>query len=713
MTDRQFAIGVDIGGTFTDCLILSTDGRQAIGKVATTPKDRSIGFFDSIEEAASRLGLSSRDVLGQCSQLIHGTTTGTNALVQRAGARVGLVATAGHGDSIRIMKGSGRTAGLDADRLMDLVGSGPKPEPLVSHHLTVEVQERIDVDGDIVIPLNEDAAREQIAWLVDQGIESLAVSLLWSVKDPVHEHRVREIAKEVAPHLFMSCSSDIVARIGEYERTVACVMNAYIGPCMVEYIDRIEDGAAERGYVGPMLYTHCAGGAMNGDEARRLPLLTFQSGPVAGVMQSCRLATELERPSIITSDMGGTTFDVSVIRDSSPLTRDLTVIDKYEVAMPMLDIESIGAGGGSIAWLDESRRLNVGPQSAGADPGPACYGKGGTAPTVTDADVILGLISPDRYLHGAFDLDVDRAFAAISELGAELGLDVYQTAAGINQIVDSKMADLLRRMVEYRGMDPRKFALLAFGGGGPVHAAACARYAGIPEVIIALPGVAPIWSAAGAACSNVVHVYFESLVVDLPAHPDALETVFRRLEERGRSALLAEGFDESEIVLSRSLRMRYKLQVYDVEVPLEGQLESAADVDALDGLFLHHYEERFGEGSAYREGGMQTTAFQVRASESTLKAQPRATSSEGETDGVPQWLRRQVYWAETRGFVETPVLRLDASTTTTTTVPDDLPVGPLLIEAPDTVIVVPPGQRASYDGFGNIVIETSGASRAG
>ncbi len=396
--------------------------------------------------------------------------------------------------------------------------------------------------------------------------------------------------------------------------------------------------------------------------------------------------------------MGGTTFDVSVIRDHQPLARELATFQRFEMALPMLDVESIGAGGGSVAWIDESGRLNVGPHSAGADPGPACYGRGGTEPTVTDADVVLGIIDPATFLHRELRLDVDAATQAIERLAKELGIGTYEVAAGITSIVDAKMADLIRRMSEHRGLDPRSFTMLAFGGGGPVHAAACARVARVPKVIVAVPEVAPVWSAGGAANADITHLYTTPLVLDLPASPDLIEGTFVAMEQRAWSALTNEGFDEDSIRLQRTLRMKHKLQVYDVAVPVDFSVDNAEQVDWIDTRFSSAYEERYGKNSGYRAGGIQITAFQLRATGLTDKSPllDRATTSAGSLS------TRSVYWQEYQRFAETPVLdvtdhhggRVDGVLT-----------GPYLIQQPDTVVVVRPGQTATFDASGNIVID--------
>jgi len=691
----RYAIGVDIGGTFTDCVVVDDEANITVAKSPTTPLDRAQGFFASIDGAAEKLGIAPSDLLGACDRIVHGTTTGTNAIVSREGAIVGLLTTDGFRDVMFMMKGGGRTAGLPPDQLLD-VPSTYKPEPLVPKRLIAEVQERIDVDGDVLVPIDEDQARKAIEALADQGAEAIAVSTMWSVKNPAHEQRLVELAQEMLPDTFVTCGSELVSRVGEYERTTAAVMNAYIGPLMVEYVQAIETEAAARGFAGRVLFAQCAGGAITGDEAKRAPIRTVSSGPVAGIVSSQLLAARLGEPNVIAADMGGTTFDVSVIRDGVALERQLSVFQRYEVALPMLDVESIGAGGGSIAWIDGSGRLNVGPQSAGASPGPACYGQGGTEATTTDADIVLGLIDPNSFLSGRMALDPDLAEAAVGRLADQLGLGLLETAAGISRIVDSKMADLIRRMSVLRGFDPRHFACFAFGGGGPVHAAAVAAEAGIARVIVPLPEVAALWSALGAVASDVSHVYQDTTEFLLPASGDDVTAVFDQLERRALSTLDDEGFGDGDIELRRSVRMKFAMQVHDVEVPVRAGDLNDVDVKQIDQEFDEIYENLFGKGSGYRQGGVQISGFQVRVSAATPK--PDFAVKTPDSAGSVS-TSRDVYWAELRETVDTPVTRL-----TNQVLPGSIQ-GPHLLELPDTVIVIRPGQQGQFDEAGNFIID--------
>ncbi|SCW90535.1 N-methylhydantoinase A [Sphingobium faniae] len=698
MTDRtRYAIGIDIGGTFTDCAVIGLQNlRVTVTKVPTTPADPSIGFFDVVDAIAAKMELTTQGLLERTDRIVHGTTHGTNAVVSRHGVRVGLIATMGHGDVMSVMKGGGRTSGLAPDRFLHTPSTG-KPEPYIPRERIVEVPERMDSDGDIVAPLDEEVARERIAELLEQGVDAIAISLLWSIRNPAHEIRLREMVHELAPHVYVCCACDLGVSVGEYPRTMATVINAYIGPLMHDYVGRIERGAAERGYAGQVLFAQCAGGAITGDDVRAAPIRTLQSGPVGGVTASAFLGRALVMPNIITADMGGTTLDVAVIREGQPMTRYLSLFERFQLALPMIDLDSIGAGGGSIAWVDGSGGIQVGPRSAGAVPGPACYGKGGVEPAVTDADVVLNVIDPDTFLHGKLTLDKPASERAIDELGAKLGLSRMETAAGINRLVDNRMADLIQRMGVMRGFDPRDFVLFAFGGGGPVHAAAMAKEAGIGKVVVPLLNASAVWSAFGAATSDIAYVHQEPVRIAYPDAADSVEPLFARLEARARAALPEGMSAAAPPTVERFIRMRYALQVHDVEIPLEWRLDTVEQQRQFTERFHDHYEQIFGQGAGYRRGGVMLTGLGIRLTIPTPK--PLITQVER---GPAEIGERDVFWPDLGRFCPTKVVRVDGPG------PAGRMEGPLLIELPDTVAPVPPGQAAWFDDFGNLIIEVNG-----
>ncbi len=691
-----YSIGVDIGGTFTDCVTVDDEGTIRTGKAPSTPSDFSVGFFDAVVDAGSKLGLELEDFLRGARTLVHATTSGTNAVTERKGSTVGLLATAGHGDAILIMQGAGRTKGLEIDDLLFIPGTS-KPEPIVPRERIAEATERIDSRGNVVVPIDEEQTRAQVRRLLDAGAESIAIAFLWSFLNPVHEQRAREIVEAEAPDIYVSCSHEVAGRVGEYGRIVATVMNSYLGPLMSRYTGQIVERAAASGYERPVLFSQCTGGSVPVSAVERTPLHTLDSGPVSGVVASSFLGEIFGYPNVITADMGGTTFDVSVIADNQAMHRESTIINKYEMYLTSLDVESIGAGGGSIAWIDPaSTTIKVGPRSAGADPGPLAYGHGGTEPTVTDADVVLGIMNPENFLGGRRTLDIDAARAGIAKLGEGVGLSPEEAAAGISQIVDNHMAEKMRRMTVFRGHDVRDFVVFAFGGAGPVHAGAFAKELGVKAVVVPLGDIASVLSALGTISSDVMHVYDANVLLRAPFDPKELDEVFAPLEERARTQLEDEGFGSDSVELKRTVFMKFGAQIYDTEVELEGE-----SPEELVAKFEEVYETRFGEGSGYAPAGIELIAQRVYATAAIPRPKVTATSG-GATNGsgpTGPSSHRDVWWSEEQDWVSTPIY--SGVEGLSVGKPID---GPLVIELPDTTIPVRPGQQAALDDFGNVLI---------
>ena len=692
----RYTVGIDIGGTFTDCAAIEEkSGSVTVAKALSTPTKPSDGFFGALEAAAEQLGMSLSRLLAQTSRIVHGTTRGTNAIVARHGARVGLITTVGHRDVTHIMKGGARTRGIPQDLVLHLPSTG-KPEPIVPKHLIVEVAERIDRDGDVVVPLRKESILAAVRTLRHQGVESITVSFLWSIRNPVHERLARTWIEEVAPDVFISCAHELVATVGEFSRTMTAVMNSYIGPLMVRYVADIEEGARDRGFAGRILFTQCAGGAITGEEARAAPIQTLQSGPVSGIMASHFLANILGMPNVITADMGGTTLDVGIVADGRAASRPRSLFERFELSLPMLDVESVGAGGGSIAYIDESGRLQVGPGSAGALPGPVCFGLGGTEPTVTDADVVLGVINPKGFLGGRMALDVEGAKKAIAALGEKLGLGVYEAAAGINRIVDSRMGDLIRRMSLLRGLDPRNFVCYAFGGGGPPHAGAMAREAGVKKILVPLLNAASVWSAFGGAACDIVHVLQSPKRMKLPLDSAELRRIFEELVIRAHEIRARHDLAESAVQFQLSVRMKYMAQVHDVEVLLSDDALRGEVNSKLEATFAETYARRFGRGAGFANGGTEITSFQLRS----ISPVPKPALPEIAIGGTaPMWSSRAVYWGETNTLIDTPVL------TVGDLLPDGRFKGPMLVDLPNSVIVVRPGQVGYFDSRGSFAVD--------
>jgi len=691
--------GVDIGGTFTDCVVLDDAGRVLNAKTSSTPPHFQDGFLNALAEIAQKLGLSREEFLAQTELLLHGTTIGTNALVQMRGAKTGLITTAGHGDALLIMRSYGRSAGLPIDRLLH-VSRHRKPDPIVPPERIKEVSERLDWAGEVFLTLNEEEARRAIQELVDDGVEAIAISFLWGFVNPVHENRVKELVREMAPDVFVSCAHELIAKPGEYERTAAAAINAFIGPGTADYVRQVDAATTQGGYASPLLIMQAAGGVVPAERAAEHPLFTIGSGPVGGVTGAAYLAGEMGHPNVIAGDMGGTSYDVGIIAGGEPLTAAETVINQYTFFMPRLDIESIGAGGGSIVWLDEqSHTMRVGPESAGARPGPACYGRGGTRPTVTDCDLLLGRYNADTFLGGELKLDADAARTAIEPVAAELGMDAVQAADGALRIVETQMADLMRQMTVERGLDPRDFVVYAFGGAGGAHAVEFARELGCAQVVIPLGDFASTWSALGVMSSDVLHVHEHSELITAPFPPDKLNEIYTRLEAEAYELLQREGFEDDRITISRLADMKFSMQIHQVEVPVPGGELTERDAQEQIQRFVDRYEQHYGKGSAFADAGTQIGVFRVFArGRLRTPALPPIQKQEPPTTAT-----REVYWRDLGGFQATDVIpghSLGA---------DFAFEGPAILDLPDTTVVVPPGASGRVDRLGSIVIDV-GAS---
>lgn len=688
-----YAVGTDIGGTFTDCVVVDDEGTITTGKAPSTPPNFADGFFDAMADAAGKLGLELGEMLADTRLVVHATTAATNALVEQRGARVGLITTRGHGEALPIMRGGGRSKGLEVDDLLYLPAMY-KPEPIVPANLIREVAERVDSRGNVLVALDDDEVRAAVRELVEAGAESIAVGFLWSFIEPAHERRARALVEEVAPGMFVSCSHEIAPQVGEYYRLVATVFNSYVGPLMSRYVSGIADGVAERGCPRAPLFAQCTGGSVPVAEVLGRPLFTLDSGPVSGIVAATFLGESLGRSNVITADMGGTTFDVSVISGGQPTRREGTTINKFHMYLPMLDVQSIGAGGGSIAWLDpKSGTMKVGPQSAGAVPGPMCYGQGGSEPTVTDADVVLGFINPETFLGGRRRLDAAAAREGIGALGQALGLGVEETAAGISEIIDNMMADKIRRMTVYRGHDSRNFSLFAFGGGGPTHASAFSRQLRVAEVVVPLGNTASVLSALGTVSTDVLHTYDRAIRVLAPFDMAQISAELDELAREGSRQLAEEGFAADAVAVETVVSMKYGAQVFDIDIPFPREATS----EELCETFVRTYEQRYGAGSGYAPAGIEILRLRVRVLGRIPKADIVRRGRSADEEEAVAIGSRPVWWRENGAFVETPVYRGDSGWIV------DLE-GPAIVELPDTTVPIRPGDRVRHDEYGNLVI---------
>ena len=702
----RYIVGVDIGGTFTDCVALKVadDGSPPvvrIGKSSSTPPDFQTGFIGSLRAAAEMHGVAVEDMLAN-AQVYHGCTVGTNALVEHKTAKVGLLASRGHTDTIFIMKAGNRLKFQPAIEIAH-VAKQTKPVPLVPKSLCEGIDERVTFDGKVFAALNEETARTSIRRLVDQGVEAIAISLLWSSVNDTHEKRLREIVLEIAPDMFVSISSEVSPRVGEYERTIATIVNSLIGPPMRFYLDALEVDLKKHGYTHSLQIMSCTGGLIDSDHARDVPVLTVGSGPVAGLIGAASLARAAEvggGRNVITADVGGTTLDIGTIYDGTPVRRPTASYGQYEYFVPTLDVRSVGAGGGSIIRTEGSV-LKVGPHSAGARPGPVCFGRGGQEPTVTDAAVVLGFFDPTYFFGGKITLDSAAAEAALARVGAPLGLDGKQTAAAALQIIDSQMAEAIWLTLTQQGHDPREFSLYGFGGGGGLHGAAIARELGARSVVIPMSNLAAGWSAFGISASEALVTEQTAMSLSSPFDPDEINRRWPVLEARVAEKLAKQGVPADAIEFHRFGELRYQLQINQVAVPAEGGVYDAAAVERLVATFEDEYERLYGKGSGFAGVGFGLTSLHVHgtAKLSGLRVGDLVQQDLGILDhAMPA--SREVIWYGRGGEAETTAIYdgalLGVGFTTS---------GPAIIEYPDTTVVVPHGCEAKIDSTGSVVID--------
>ena len=509
-------IGIDIGGTFTDCAVLDRDGRiVATAKAPSTREDPAEGVLDAIRVAADSLETTLDGLLSGCRHLIHGCTIATNAVVERNGVSTGLITTKGHEDAIPIGKVMQKVAGQSEREMIHQSHLDKADPPIVDRRMIRGVAERLDRAGDVVVAMDVEEAARAVDALVADGARAIAVCFLWSFLNGEHERRVRERIERDHPDVYVSTSSELAPVLGEYERAVTTVVNAYVGPRVVDYLERLAADLNERGYRAPLLLAHSMGGLTTMEDVRARPLLMLDSGPVSGVLGARFFGAAYGEDNILCADMGGTTFDVAMIEGGKSVLDEQPVIDKYAYLMPKVAVSSVGAGGGSVVWLDENGLLRVGPDSAGADPGPACYGRGGTRLTVTDVDLILGFLDASAFLGGRMRLDIAAAERAADELAGAMGNDRMSVASGAFRIVNAHMADLMRRCSIDRGRDPREFVLFAYGGAAAMHIAYLARELRIGTVYV--PSFAAVFSALGMMTGGLLHGEEASFPAVFPA----------------------------------------------------------------------------------------------------------------------------------------------------------------------------------------------------
>src|SRR5213592_2213283 len=613
----SYLVGIDIGGTFTDCAIVDRAGKLLTTKVPSTPPDFSRGMLDALGAGAQALGVSLDRFCRDIAFLSHGTTVGTNTIIQKRGARVGLITTKGHEDAIHIMRGSRGYGGRDIRKVVHFPETS-KPAPIVPKRLIRGVSERVDCFGEIVVSLNETEAEAAIRSLLAEGVQAIAICFLWSFRNPAHEQRVRSLVENISKDVFVTCSVDIAPKWGEYERVTATALNAYLGPVMSGYLQKLDFSLKDLGYRHGLQITQCGGGTVPVGRAGEAPLLTLDSGPVSGVTASMFLGAAMGEKNVITTDMGGTSFDVSIIHDGKPAYSFISNTDQYEYFLPKVDLQAIGAGGGSLVRVKpETRTMTVGPDSAGAFPGPVCYGRGGSVPTVTDAELVLGYLDPDNFAGGKIKLDFSSAAKAIQDLGKKINMDAMECAAGICRIVELQMADVIRKVTVEKGFDPRDFVLFAFGGAGPAHAGVFARELGVQKVIVPQKEIASTWCAFGAASADILHVYEQVDIQASPFEATRVNATLDALEQKANGQMDRDGIEKARRRFAFSLDMRHRGQINEVEVVLPEKRVRDALFAPLRERFKARYEQLYGRGSSYADARLEIVTLRLRATAAT------------------------------------------------------------------------------------------------
>ena len=681
-------VGFDIGGTFTDVILLGDDGRITTTKVLSLLDRVGEDIAGLIHKTAPNSGVES---------FVHGTTIASNAVIEGTTATTGLITTTGFRDELE-MRGQRRPNIYDAswDRL----------PPLIPRSLRLEVRERILGDGSIEQALSTDDVRQRIQQLLDAHVETIAVCLMNAYLKPDHEQQIGQLIAEMAPDMVVCLSSDVHPEIREYERTSTTVINASLIPVVDKYLDRLEQHLSA--YSQRLLIMQSNGGIMTAHSARRRPAYMIESGPAAGVLAAARLASETDQNAVLSFDMGGTTAKACLIDNGVPLEKaggevggGATMTTRlfggggHALRAPSLDIVEVGAGGGSVAWIDEGGALRVGPHSAGAEPGPVCYGRGGQEPTVTDANVVLGYMNPEAIAGATLRIDRPAALEAVqSKIADPLGFEVLPAAYGITQVANSTMMRALRAVSTERGRDPREFTLFAFGGSGPIHAVALAESLGISRVLVPLyPG---LFSALGLLLADYRHDYIRSVALALEdIDPQAVIDQFAGMEATARAELLGEGIQAEAIRFERQVDLRYSYQVSELTQPFPAV--SSADLRArLSQLFTDAHRQAFGYD---RDDTIELVSIRLRALASAGQVQFSELTGRVDESGRGEGDTREAYFGPKHGTQQTAIRRrADISTAQ---------AGPVIIEEPDTTVVVPPEWSVERDGQGNLVLNRS------
>lgn len=698
---RRYAIATDVGGTCTDTLIFAEGEPLRIGKALSTPPNFADGVINSIRSALPGTGLTLESLLQHTQLFMHGCTVAENTILTRNGSLTGLITTAGFEDTLLVTRGAyGRWGGLPEDELKHPVMT-ERGSPLVTPERICGITERVDYKGAVVAELDQAEAERAVRYLVgERKVEAIAVCLLWSMHNPSHERAIRDIVNRIAPGVFVSLSSEIATTPGEYERTSTTVINAYTGQIAKNYLSRLQKLLSDSGYVGPVMIMQGYGGLLPAAEAAERAVGLIECGPAAGVIAARFLGELMGDRDVIAADMGGTTFKVGVVQNGQIEYAREPMVDRYHYVAPKIEVFSIGAGGGSIVSLDPKTNIpTVGPRSAGAQPGPVCYGLGGSESTLTDVLLLIGYLDPKTFLGGSMTLDfaaAQRVFKA--QIAEPLGMSVEEAAFGIYRIAAAQIFDLIHKITVERGLDPRDFVLHAFGGTCGLLAGVFGQELNVKRVVV--PYTASVNCALGLVAADIVHEY--SITRTLPAPPPAqtVNAVYAPMMERALEQLRSEGFPDDRIRLQWSVDLRYSRQVHEVTTAVNARTPlDQGGVERLIGDFEALYERKYGRGSAFRGAGMEITAFRLTARGLMARPQIEKSALEGHSSAHALVGERDAFIAARNGLGRTAIYDFPRLR------PGNVVEGPAVIHTPITTIMIQDHQIARMDEFRNVVLE--------
>jgi N-methylhydantoinase A len=701
LSDRRYTIATDVGGTCTDTLIIAEAEPPHIGKALSTPPNFAEGVIHSIRSALPGMGISLEQLFRQTKLFLHGSTIAENTILTRDGSLTGLITTAGFEDSLLITRGAyGRWGGLTEDEVKHPIMTD-RPMSIVPSERIWGVKERVDYKGSIIVELDEGDAERAVRYLIEKKeVEAIAVSLLWSIYNSSHERKIRDIIKRIAPNVLVSLSSDVSTTPGEYERTSTTVINAYTGKIVKDYLLDLNQTLATRGYAGAVMVMQGYGGLLPAQEAADSAIGMIESGPAAGVIAARFLAELMGDRDVIAADMGGTTFKVSVVQDGRIEYAREPMVGRYHYVAPKIEVFSIGVAGGSIVTLDERTNVPmVGPRSAGARPGPVCYGLGGSEPTLTDVLLLIGYLDPARFLSGSMALDSQAARRIFeTKIAKPLGMSLEEAAFGIYQIATAQVFDLIHKITVERGLDPRDFVLHSFGGTCGLLAAMFAQELKVKRIIV--PYTASVNCALGLVSADVVHEYSVARTMSAPTSASVINELYAPMTEKALAQLKSEGISDDRVSLQWSIDLRYGRQVHEVTTPVNASTPlDDRGVQRLIDDFERLYEQKFGRGSAFRGAGIEITAFRLTARGLMPRPKMEKFPLGGSSSAAAKVGERNIFIAAKNGLGRAPIydfLKLR---------PGNAIEGPAVIHTPITTIAIQDRQTARMDEFRNIVIE--------